>query len=121
MISLPAIRELFNYNYWARDRQLEACAPLTPEQFARPMGSSFSSVRDTLAHLMGAEWIWLQRWQGDPKHSLPGTAAAPPAEMWKRWSEQFPSVAALGDRWRTVESDLRKFLGNLNEERLAQP
>ena len=39
MISLEAMRELFDYNYWARDRQLEACAALTEEQLLRPMGA----------------------------------------------------------------------------------
>ena len=39
MIPLGILRELFNYNYWARDRQLEACASLATEQFLRPMGS----------------------------------------------------------------------------------
>jgi uncharacterized damage-inducible protein DinB len=55
MISLEVTRELFDYNYWARDRQLEACAVLTEEQLLRPMGSSFSSLRDTLAHLVAVE------------------------------------------------------------------
>jgi uncharacterized damage-inducible protein DinB len=45
------LQELFEYNYWARDRQLEACASLTQEQFLRPMNNSFPSLRDTLAHL----------------------------------------------------------------------
>ena len=35
MIPIGILRELFKYNYWARDRQLEACASLTPEQFHR--------------------------------------------------------------------------------------
>jgi uncharacterized damage-inducible protein DinB len=33
MIPLATLRELIEYNYWARDRQLQACAALTPEQF----------------------------------------------------------------------------------------
>jgi uncharacterized damage-inducible protein DinB len=57
MVPLATLRELFAYNYWARDRQLEACAALTQEQFQRPLGNSFSSLRDTLAHLVGAEWV----------------------------------------------------------------
>jgi uncharacterized damage-inducible protein DinB len=63
-ISLASINELFNYNYWARDCQLQACAALTEEQFLRSLGSSFASVRDTLVHMVGAEWVWLERWRG---------------------------------------------------------
>src|SRR5438445_401489 len=56
---------MFDYNYWARDRQLKACKALSPEQFLRPMGSSFSSLRDTLAHLVAVEWVWQERWRGN--------------------------------------------------------
>ncbi|MFB3778645.1 MAG: DinB family protein [Bryobacteraceae bacterium] len=64
MIPTETLPELYDYNYWARDRQLEACGALTEEQFLRPLGSSFSLVRDTLAHLVGVEWLWLERWLG---------------------------------------------------------
>ena len=52
MIPLVTLRELFAYNYWARDRQLEACAALSQEQFQRPMGGSLPSLRDILAYLL---------------------------------------------------------------------
>jgi uncharacterized damage-inducible protein DinB len=52
MIPMGILGELFKYNYWARDRQLDACASLAVEQFMRPMGSSFSSLHDTLVHLV---------------------------------------------------------------------
>ena len=57
-------RTLFAYDAWANRRSLEACATLTPEQFTRDLGSSFPSVRDTLAHLVGAQFVWLERFHG---------------------------------------------------------
>ena len=57
-------RALFDYNAWANRRSLEASAQLSPEQFTKSLGSSFSSVRDTLMHVCGAEWIWYERFQG---------------------------------------------------------
>jgi uncharacterized damage-inducible protein DinB len=108
MISLEAMRELFDYNYWARDRQLEACAALTEEQLLRPMGSSFSSVRDTLAHLVAVEWLWLERWQGRSPRALP-----PP--------DEFPTLAAISARWTTVERNMRDYLAGLAEEALLLP
>src|SRR5262245_43524489 len=67
------VRILYDYNAWANHRQMNAASALTPEQFTKPLGSSFSSVRDTLAHICGAEWIWLERFQGRSPASLPDT------------------------------------------------
>jgi uncharacterized damage-inducible protein DinB len=61
MISPETFQNLYNYNYWARDRQLEACAAISKEQFVQSSGGSFGSVRDTLVHLAVAEWIWCER------------------------------------------------------------
>jgi uncharacterized damage-inducible protein DinB len=108
MIPLATLRELFAYNYWARDRQLEACATLTQEEFQRPLGSSFSSVRDTLAHLVGAEWVWLERWNGRSPLALPA-------------ADEFPTLAAITTLWVALEQGMREYLAGLNEEALASP
>ena len=108
MIPVPTLRELFDYNYWARDRQLEACAALAPEQFVRPLGASYSSLRDTLAHLVGAEWIWLERWLGRTPRALPA-------------AEDFPTLAKVEERWREVEQRMREYLGQLDDEAIARP
>jgi uncharacterized damage-inducible protein DinB len=68
---LHALRELFDYNYWARDRQFEACAALTAEEFRRPLGNSFPSLRDTLVHLVGVEVVWLERCIGEYAPGVP--------------------------------------------------
>jgi uncharacterized damage-inducible protein DinB len=108
MIAPDALCHLYDYNYWARDRQLEACARLTNEQFTRPLGGSFASLRDTLVHIAGAEWIWCERWNGrSPRVFSKG--------------EQFPDLRAVKDYWRGVERDVRRLVGNVTESALAQP
>ena len=102
------ILTLLEYNAWANGRALEASAALSPEQFVRDLGNSFPSVRDTLVHILGAEWIWLRRWQGES----PGTIL-PPAE--------FPTVPSLKDRYAIVDRERRAFVEALPEARLAQP
>jgi len=77
-------RLLYDFNAWANQRTLEACAALTPEQFTRDLGSSFKSVRDTLAHLYGAQWVWLERWHGRIPPALPSPADFPDFETVKR-------------------------------------
>ena len=69
------LRFLFEYNLWADRRTLDACAALTDEQLTRDLGSSFGSVRDTLAHLYGAQWLWNERFQGRPPSGLPAASA----------------------------------------------
>ncbi len=112
MIPLETLTELYEFNYWARDRQLRACAALTPEQFVRPMGSSFSSVRDTLAHLLSVEWVWLERGRGK---SPTRQDAAPFA------AGKFPTLESIRDGWAPIEKGVREFLQNCTDEKLLQP
>jgi uncharacterized damage-inducible protein DinB len=73
-------RLLYDFNAWANQRTLGACSDLAPEQFTRDLGSSFRSLRDTLAHIYGAEWIWLERWHKRIPTSLPTAADFPDFE-----------------------------------------
>jgi len=106
MIDAGTIRELYGYNRWANARIFETVRPLTPEQLARDLGSSYPSVRDTLVHVVGAEWLWLERWRGTSPKTVLGPA-------------DFPRADTLEARWREVEADQRVFLDGLTEERLA--
>jgi uncharacterized damage-inducible protein DinB len=106
MIEVATIRELYAYNRWANARNFEAVRPLTPEQFGRDLGSSYPSVRDTLAHIVWAEWLWLQRWKG----TSPNIVFEP---------ADFPRAEALEARWLEIEADQRVFLDGLTSQRLA--
>ncbi len=106
-ISVSTLNELFAHNYWARDRQLQACAALSSEQFVRPLGNSFPSVRDTLVHLLAVEWLWLGRWRG----RSPRLLLSPDA---------FPTLAAVRERWGEVELEMKQYLATLAEETLEQ-
>ena len=99
------IRSLYDYNAWANHRSLDAASALTAEQFTKPLGNSFSSVRDTLAHIYGAEWVWLERFQGRSPSSLPDTT-------------QFADVAGLRERWAEHETRLLTFVRGLKQSDL---
>lgn len=101
-MNIQDLRTLLDYHYWARDRMLKALAPVTSEQYLKPMGSSFSSLQDTLGHTYSAEWAWHQRWQGNsPSAQLPSTT--------------FPDVATVTRMWTKTEADVRGFLEALGE------
>jgi uncharacterized damage-inducible protein DinB len=101
------MRVLYDYNAWANHRSLDAAAALTAEKFVQPMGSSFGSVRDTLAHIFGAEWIWLERFQGRSPSSLPDTT-------------QFQDIARLRERWNEHEARLLGFVRGLTQSDLER-
>jgi len=99
------MRTLYDYNAWANHRALDAAAGLSSEQFVKPMGSSFGSVRDTLAHICGAEWVWLERFQGRSPASLPENS-------------ECTDVASLRIKWAEQEKRLLAFVAALKQEDL---
>jgi len=106
-MDLNDIRELYVYNRWANHRSLAAAAKLDNATFIRPMANRFSSVRDTLAHILSGEWIWLERWNGISPTALLDAAA-------------FPTVESLKVRWETVEQGYHEFLHSLSLARLQK-
>ncbi len=96
------VRLLYDYNSWANRRTLDACAPLAPEQFTRDMGSSFRSVRDTLAHIMDAEWVWLERFEGRSPGAMPDNS-------------RFADLASLRAEWNGLEAKLLGFVRGLTQ------
>lgn len=101
-MTLQELRMLLDFHYWARDRVLTAIDPLSPEQFARDLGNSFRSIRDTVSHIYFAEWVWHSRWQG---HSPTG----PPPDP-------FPDQAAVRNAWVEHEAKVRSFLEGLGDQ-----
>ena len=104
-VDIALMEKQFEYDRWANARMLGVVAGLSPEAFLKDLGSSFGSIRNTLAHILSAEWAWLERWNGtSPKQMLDPAG--------------FPDVAALRARWAQVEQEQQAFLGALSQERL---
>ena len=106
-MNVKEVQFLYEYNRWANARMLASVAALTAEQFTRNLSNSFASVRDTLVHILGAEWIWLERWRG----------VSPPALL---PAADFPELESIKARWAEVERERSTFLDQLNEEALAR-
>jgi len=105
MIDTSAVQELYRYDRWANSRVFEAVSGLTRDAFVKDLGSSYPSVRDTLTHIVWAEWLWLQRWKGtSPQTVFQAT--------------DFPLPDALRARWLEVEVEQRAFLEAVTAERV---
>ena len=102
------VRELYAYNAWANARILEAATKLSTAELVAPGGASFDSLRDTLVHTMGAQWLYLERWHGRAPHAMPDPA-------------EFPDLAAIRARWDEIERDTQAFVAGLDDARLAAP
>jgi uncharacterized damage-inducible protein DinB len=94
------IRQLFDYNDWANQRSLEGATQLSEEQFTKPLGSSFPSVRDTLVHICSWEWVWLERCQGRTPAAFPDVS-------------HIQTISALRDHWAPQAEQLRAFVWGL--------
>jgi uncharacterized damage-inducible protein DinB len=115
------LHELFEYNYWSQDRQFEACSPLTQEQFSRPLGGSFSSLRDTLAHLVDGEQYALHRWHGHSRQEIINAMGfSKVSERLTLWPNQFPTLAALRSAAQAVEVEVWGFLEGLTEAQMGR-
>jgi len=96
------VRRLYAYTDWANDRILDAIAALSEEQFTRHLVSSYSSIRQTLAHIAFAEWLWLQRFKGE-RAGTPEWAAG-------------ESFAFLRDQIRATAAERRDYLTALGDD-----
>ena len=106
-MTIDESRELFDYASWATARMFSAAEALTQEQLTAFIESSFPSILGTLAHMVGAEWIWLRRWQGDSPASIPD------------WVSQ-PALKDLEIRLAAIEEERLSFLGQLTDADLQR-
>lgn len=104
-MNLEDFRLLYDFNAWANNRTLDSCAALSSEQLTRDLGSSFKSVRDTLAHIYGAEWVWLERWHGRVPSGLPSAA-------------DFPDLETLRRRFSEIDRNLVDYVASLTADDL---
>ena len=96
------IRELFVYNAWANRRIFDALAGLPAEQYHRDLKCSFASIHGMLAHVVGAEQLWMARWRGrQPPTLLKGGDVG--------------SLAEVRTIWEGVEAERAGFLAELSD------
>jgi len=70
-MNIETIRFMYDYNAWANDTIIHALEQLTEEDLNAKLPGASASLRDRFAHIAGAEWIWLERWKGQPPNAIP--------------------------------------------------
>ena len=110
-MDLTDIKHLFNYTEWANDLAMKAAGKLSDDNLRREVGISHKSIFGTLLHMAGAEWIWLERWNGrSPRKE----------EAWSRWTtESCADLSTLEERWNNFVEQRTTYVSELDESRLA--
>jgi uncharacterized damage-inducible protein DinB len=103
-MTLFEIRTLHAYNSWASNRIFEALEAIPSEQYLQDMKGSHGGIHTTLIHMVGAEKVWLERFQGAAQ---PFLSENPPA-----------SFAELKSIWEKVGFDTAKWLGTQSDKSL---
>ena len=106
-MTVKDLKTLFDYSFWANRKLFHVMLQLTPEQFSQFLSGSHGSVRNTMVHVLSAEWGWLDRCGGRERG-----APLNPAD--------FPTAASLVQAWNRVEGYVREFLSTLSNEDLAR-
>jgi uncharacterized damage-inducible protein DinB len=106
-MTVTDLKRLYDYGYWANGKLFAAMAQLAPQQFTEAVAGSHGSIRNTMVHVMSAEWGWLSRCGGAER----GPALKP---------EAYPTLEVLVDAWARVEGYVREFLSNLEDEELVR-
>ena len=103
------IQLLYEYDRWANNRVLQAASALSTEAFTRDLGGSFRSVRDTLLHIIGGEWIGLAYWKA-PSHS-PAILTDLRTQRDSQFKlDAFPDVATVRSKWSEIEKQQTEFV-----------
>ena len=111
------IQLLYQYDRWANNRTLQAASTLSSEQFTRDLGGSFRSVRDTLVHILGGEWIWLSYWKS-PSHSFAILAELRTRRDALFHPDLFSSADAVRFKWVEVEKEQIEFVNGTTNDQL---
>ena len=105
-MTVEDLETLFDYSYWANAGLRDVSSQMTTEQFTRPVAGSYGSVRNTMVHMLSAEWGWLDRCGGAAR----GPALNP---------DDYPTVTSVFDRWHYVETQVREFVATLRDQDLG--
>ena len=110
-MDLTDINHLFKYTEWANELAMDAANKLSEENLRRDVGISHRSIFETLLHMAGAEWIWLERWNG---------RSPAKAEAWSQWTAQScADISELRDRWGEVVDRRWKYVSELDDAKLS--
>ena len=101
------LERLYDYHYWANRQLVSVVARLTRGEFTDSVAGSYGSIRNTLVHVLSAEWGWLERCGGAKRGE-------------RLRSNDYEAVESVVQTWSQVEEHVRRFLSGLEDDDLAR-
>lgn len=103
-----ALLALLDFSDWVDERIWRCVETLEPAQFTQALDYSVGSIRDQLAHMLGAERVWLGRMRGE--------------DHMARWVDytQFPDIPSTRNAAKQAIEALREYVTSQNETTLRE-
>jgi uncharacterized damage-inducible protein DinB len=101
------IRYLYDYSSWANAQLLAVVSRLSPAEFTRHIAGSYGSIRNTLVHVLSAEWGWVDRCGGRRRGD-------------RLKAEDYPTAAVFVETWQRVDGWMHELLAGLTDEDLEE-
>ena len=96
-----------SYNLWANKRICDFLQTVEEEKLSREVTSSFSSIKKTCAHVLGAETIWMMRLYGT-------SPSAPPVNV------EEMSIAEIATLWLNKSQEIISYAESKTENQLEE-
>ena len=100
-VSADTLRMHLDYSAWASGRLLETAAKLSGDELLRDFQTADKNVRDTLAHIFGADRIWLARVEGNS----PGLYLTEQDRDFPTLQREWPALHKRWGNWAAPLSD----------------
>lgn len=99
------VRELLKYTVLADRTVLRFLRDVAADDLVRPTGAGWGSVLGTMAHVLGAERLWLSRFVGNPLDFCAGP-------------EDYPDLPSLEMGFAELWPELEMFIAGITPEQL---
>jgi uncharacterized damage-inducible protein DinB len=108
MEAIQILHRLHQYRAWCNRQLLHSCRPLSAEQLHAPFEIGQGSVWRSLVHLLAADSLWLDAFEGRPDSPVPCEA-------------DFKDLQELADRWADLDRRWLDALARLDGSDLERP
>jgi uncharacterized damage-inducible protein DinB len=113
---------LAKYNRWANDKVISWCQAIDDHQWNQKIVSSFSSISETVLHVVGAEKIWCERLEDNVNTVwLPSVFTGGKDDAIAAWQSSSLSLIEFTEGMAPQRLEDKLFYKRINGEAFTQP